>query len=96
MICSIIFIKKYSDEKEIHLILDGAGYNRSKSVKKFAKELNIKLVYLPPYSPNLNPIERLWKFMKKEVTANRYYENYDDFKGSLSQFLEEYENTDLN
>ncbi len=79
--------KKHPDEKEIHLILDGAGYNRSKSVKKLAKELNIKLVYLPPYSPNLNPIERLWKFMKKEVTANRYYENYDDFKGSLSQFF---------
>ena len=55
-------------------------------MNELARNLKIRIVYLPPYSLNLNPIERLWKFMKKGVTANRYYENYNDFKASLRQF----------
>ena len=78
--------KKHPRTDKLYVFLDGATYNRAKSVKKLAKRLRIKLVYLPAYSPNLNPIERLWKFMKKDVTANQYYENYDDFKESLRQF----------
>ncbi|WP_119963859.1 IS630 family transposase, partial [Candidatus Fukatsuia symbiotica] len=46
-----------------HVILDGAGYHRSQLVQDAALTLNIQLHYLPPYSPNLNPIERLWKVM---------------------------------
>ncbi len=79
--------RKNLDEKKLCLILDGAAYNRAKVVKKLAKKLKIKLVYLPAYSPNLNPIERLWKFMKAKVTANRYYEKFDQFKDSLTQFF---------
>ena len=78
---------KHSEDVRIHFVLDGAGYNRKEEVKDLALELNINLVYLPPYSPNLNPIERLWKFMKKKVMANRYYDDYDDFKSNLSQFF---------
>lgn len=74
-------------EKNIYVVLDGAAYNRSKKTRDFARDMGIKLVYLPPYSPNLNPIERLWKFMKKKVTANRYYEEFDDFKSSLTGFF---------
>jgi transposase len=58
----------------IHLIMDNASYNRSAKLTSKALELGINLVYLPPYSPNLNPIERLWKFFKKKVLYNRYYE----------------------
>jgi transposase len=43
---------------------------------------------LPSYSPNLNLIERLWKFFKKKVLANRYYENYEDFKEAVLHFFE--------
>ena len=78
---------KNPEEKTIYLVLDGAGYNRAKKVRNLAKELRIKIVYLPPYSPNLNPIERLWKFMKKKVTANRYFEEFDDFKKELINFF---------
>ena len=53
----------YPTNNTIHLILDGAGYHRSGEVKNKAEELGIQLHYLPPYSPNLNPIERLWKVM---------------------------------
>ena len=69
------------------MVTDNAGYNRAKKVKRLAKELNIKLVYLPPYSPNLNPIERLWKFMKKKVMANTYYETFPDFRKNIMYFF---------
>ncbi|MCY4644976.1 MAG: IS630 family transposase [Bacteriovoracales bacterium] len=74
-------------EDKIYVILDGAAYNRSRRTKEFAWSIGVKLIYLPPYSPNLNLIERLWKFMKKKVTANRYYEEFDDFKKSLTTFF---------
>ena len=54
---------RYIDNKKHHLILDGAGYHKKKGVLEKAKALNIELHYLPAYSPNLNPIERLWKVM---------------------------------
>lgn len=79
--------KKNPDNKSIFFILDGAAYNRAGPVKKTAKALNIKLVYLPAYSPNLNLIERLWKFMKTKVTANKYFEEFDDFKLALVNFF---------
>ena len=74
-------------EKVLYVVTDNAGYNRAKKVKRLAKELNIKLVYLPPYSPNLNPIERLWKFMKKKVMANTYYETFPDFRKNIMYFF---------
>lgn len=88
-ICDILraIRRKNPDEDKIYFVLDGAAYNRSKKVKALAKSLNIRILYLPPYSPNLNPIERLWKFMKKKVTANRYFEEFDDFKKTLMEFF---------
>lgn len=79
--------QKSPDEKNVYLVLDNARYNRAKTVKKLAKKLKIKILYLPPYSPNLNPIERLWKFMKKKVMANRHYENLGEFQKALTQFF---------
>lgn len=71
----------------IHLILDNARYNRSKKVKALAPKLGIVLMYLPPYSPNLNPIERLWKFFKKKVLYNKYYESKSEFKEVCTGFF---------
>jgi transposase len=88
-VCEILraIRRKNPDQGKIYIVLDGAAYNKSKAVKDLAKELSIKILYLPPYSPNLNPIERLWKFMKKKVTANRYFEEFDDFKKTLMEFF---------
>lgn len=88
-ICEVLraIRRKNPDEGKIYFVLDGAAYNRSRKVKSLAKKLNIKILYLPPYSPNLNPIERLWKFMKKKVTANRYYEEFKEFKKNLMEFF---------
>ena len=62
--------EQYQTDKPIHLILDGAGYHRNKLVVKEGEKLGIKQHYLLPYSPNLNPIERLWKVMNEylEIT----------------------------
>ncbi|MIL26989.1 IS630 family transposase, partial [Salmonella enterica] len=60
--------KVYPDyNQKIHVILDGAGYHRSQLVKDWAEVVNIRLHYLPPYSPNLNPIERMWKLMNEHA-----------------------------
>lgn len=75
------------DGRKIHLFLDNAGYHRSKDVKKYAKKLKIKLHYLPPYSPNLNPIERLWKIFHECVTRNRYYEKFAGFTDAALNFF---------
>jgi transposase len=72
---------------KIHLIWDRAGYHRDKELQKFAKDLGIELHYLPPYSPNLNPIERLWKIMHEKVTYNRYYETFSDFTEATLTFF---------
>ncbi len=79
--------RKNPGDQKIYFVLDGAAYNRAGQVKLLAKKLNIKLIYLPPYSPNLNPIERLWKFIKKKVSANRYFEEFDDFKTTTMEFF---------
>ena len=75
------------DEKRITLILDRASYYIAKRVKALAKKLRIKLLYLPPYSPNLNPIERLWKFMKKKALSNEYVEDFEDWKYEMMSFF---------
>lgn len=73
--------------KQIHLILDGAGYHRAQTVKDKAEELNIKLHYLPPYSPNLNPIERLWKVMNEHVRNNVYFSTAKEFREAIDNFF---------
>ena len=65
------------------LILDNAKYQTCDAVKRIAKELNIDLLFLPPYSPNLNLIERLWKFVKKHALNSKYYSKFDEFKKAI-------------
>lgn len=72
----------------IYVICDNARYYRSKLVSQFLETSKIQLVFLPSYSPNLNLIERLWKFMKKQVLYNKYYEKFDTFKQTTLGFFE--------
>lgn len=81
--------ERYPQSKTIHLILDGAGYHRSKVVKSKAIELGIELHYLPPYSPNLNPIERLWKVMNEHARNNKYFSSSKEFRLSIDTFFDE-------
>ena len=56
-------------EEQIYVVLDNAAYQRCKKVKEAAKEYRIILVFLPPYSPNLNLIERFWKFLRNTLLS---------------------------
>ena len=66
----------------ITLVLDNARYQHCALVMDLAKSLNIHLEFLPSYSPNLNLIERLWKFIKKQVLYGRHYATFLEFRGS--------------
>ena len=77
----------------LYIILDNAKYYRSKLVREFLeKNPRVKFVFLPPYSPNLNIIERLWKFFKKKITYNKYYEKFSVFKEKSMEFFQNIEN----
>lgn len=77
----------YPCKRTIHVFCDNAPYYRNKRVQQYLAVSKIALHFLPPYSPNLNPIERLWKWMKERVIYNTYYEHFDDFKGAIMGFF---------
>lgn len=77
----------------ITIILDNARYQRCLLVQTLAAELGIELAFLPPYSPNLNLIERLWKFVKKQCLYSKYYEDFASFKSAISDCLEKTRST---
>lgn len=71
----------------IHVILDQSGYHRSREVAKYVRENNITLHFLPPYSPNLNPIERLWKVMNEHSRNNVFFASAKKFKEAIFSFF---------
>jgi transposase len=73
----------------VTIFLDNARYQRCALVMETAKRLNIELCFLPSYSPNLNLIERFWKFVKKKCLYSHYYEKFPAFKEAISKCLEE-------
>jgi transposase len=75
--------------KSIHLVMDNARYQRCGAVSGAARKYRIRLVYLPPYSPNLNLIERFWKLLRKKVLQNRYYQTFDDHAKAIDNFIRE-------
>lgn len=79
----------YPSAPRLHIILDQSGYHRSQLVKDAALKKNIELHYLPPYSPNLNPIERLWKVMNEEVRNNVFFPSAKDFRDAISNFFDD-------
>lgn len=73
----------------ITLVMDNARYQRCRLVRDLAVALGIELLFLPPYSPNLNLIERLWRFVKKKCLYSKYYENFPDFKQAILDCIDE-------
>ena len=86
--------KANPEKKTVHIFCDNAPYYRNKAVKKYLKSSKIRLHFLPPYSPNLNPIERLWKWMKERVIYNAYYKTFKEFKDAVFGFFEELSKAD--
>ena len=73
----------------ITIFLDNARYQRCALVIEKAQSLNIEVCFLPAYSPNLNLIERIWKFVKKKCLYSHYYEKFPAFKAAISECLAE-------
>jgi transposase len=73
----------------ITLVLDNARYQKCAIVSELAATLEIELLYLPSYSPNLNLIERLWKFVKKQCLYSIYYPDFNSFKSAIKDCLDQ-------
>lgn len=71
----------------VTLVLDNARYQRNAVVMALAAELGITLLFLPSYSPNLNLIERLWRFTKRKALYGRYHANFGEFQAAIQQTL---------
>lgn len=71
----------------ITVIMDNAKYQHCELVRNFAKKLNIELLFLPSYSPSLNIIERIWKWVKKDGLYCKYYEKFGAFKNAIDLSL---------
>lgn len=73
----------------ITIFLDNARYQHCALVQATAARLKIELCFLPSYSPNLNLIERLWKFVKKQCLYSKYYADFGSFKTAIVDCLGE-------
>ena len=76
-------------DQVITIVLDNARYQRCAKVQECAQSLGIELLFLPPYSPNLNLIERLWGFVKDTCLYSKYYSAFADFKQAITGCLDE-------
>jgi len=72
----------------VTLVLDNARYQRNDAVKGRAKELGIELLFLPSYSPNLNLIERLWRFTKRTAIYGKYHPTFAEFRAAVQDVLD--------
>lgn len=87
-VCELLLqLRHHYVDLPITLILDNAKYQKCHLVWEMARLLDIDLLYLPSYSPNLNLIERLWKFVKKKCLYAKYYSDFSEFKSAISACL---------
>ena len=87
-VCELLrLVAKTYRGRVVHLVLDNARYQKCKVVTELAAELGITLNYLPAYSPNLNLIERLWKFVKAKI-CNVHFDDFDKFKSTIDSIID--------
>jgi transposase len=80
MVCRLLHkLRAIHLDVPLSLVLDNVRYQRAKRVQELAVQLQITLLFLPPYSPNLNLIERFWKLLRKHTTRNRFYATFTEF-----------------
>lgn len=80
-------LEQTSSVGRIHVILDNAAAHKNLKLADFLKNSRIQLHYLPPYSPNLNPIERLWKVFRETTLYNQFFETCCDFFAAVRRFF---------
>lgn len=84
---------RYDKATKIIIIVDNARYYKNKDVQAYLKKpgCRIELLFLPSYSPNLNFIERLWKFMRQKIIGVKYREKFKEFELDILQFFENFQ-----
>jgi transposase len=85
--CMNAFLKMLSEnyiDQKIAIIMDGARWHKSKDLEV---PKNVDIILLPPYSPELNPVERLWRYLKQNVLRNRLFETLESLELSLQAFI---------
>jgi transposase len=88
LVCQLLRkLRAANPGKSLLVVLDNARYQRAKSVVRLAEQLHIHLLFLPPYSPNLNLIERFWKFLRKKVMRNTFYATFAEFRTAIQRVL---------
>lgn len=90
-----LFLEKLSQaypEDKLILIMDGVGWHKSKTVGEYE---NIHIIYLPPYSPELNPIEKLQPYIKSKILTNKIYKTIKDLEDNLCEFYKTLTQDDL-
>lgn len=80
-------IAAQSAGRPVTLVMDNARYQYCQVVRNLADQLGIELLFLPSYSPNLNLIERLWKFVKKKALRGKYYATFAAFRAGIDHCL---------
>ena len=75
-------------EEEITLVMDNARCQRNRKVRELAERAGMELLYLPPYSPNLNLIERVWRLVKSRCLRNRCHETFSRFVNAIDEFMD--------
>jgi transposase len=87
----VTLVKCHPNQKVIR-VLDNVRYHHAKRLKPILRKYQhrLELVYLPPYSPDLNPMERIWWYMRKKITHNRYLENMESRMEKFNQLMEEF------
>lgn len=90
-VCCLLRRIRQRCRKPITVVLDNARYQHTQAVRDEARRLSIELLYLPPYSPHLNLIERLWKLVKKLALSARVLPTFDAFRDSVLDTLDRLE-----
>lgn len=87
-----VLLAKACTQKKILLVLDNARYHHAKQLAGYIEEIKdrLELFFLPPYSPEINAIEMLWRKTRRSVTHNRYFENLVDMKKELCEYWDQF------
>ena len=88
-VCQLLLkIANFKYSVPVTLAIDNTQYQKCQFLREFADFLGIELLYLPAYSPNLNLIERFWKFVKSQCLYSKYYSDFLDFKQAILSCIE--------
>ena len=81
-------LARHPEASCIYIISDNARYYHNRELKEWAEETKIKQIFLPPYSPNLNLIERLWRFLRKKAINTGFYRTKEEFRKAIKRFFD--------